>query len=213
MATATRDGTPSAVAKPRPLVGTRPLTPETLRVLQRVSFRHLDVALIVYIVAVSLLIGTVWLVAGLPYGRALDPVGGIVAALVMGLAGLACLPFGIWWSVKRWQRHGWVVGYFDHTATQLVHPTPEGAWLLSDHHALHRGHHLARPFRRRLFQHLATEADRLQVVIITDTRVRKLSDLYIADMPGLTLVNDTHRDVVRRRIYELRREPAPIFAP
>lgn len=210
MATATRDGTPPAVARPRPLVGTRPLTSETLRVLQRVSFRHLDVALIVYIVAVSLLIGTVWLVAGLPYRRALDPVAGVVAALVMGLAGLACLPFGIWWSVKRWQRQGWVVGYFDHTATQLVHPTPEGAWLLSDHHALHRGHHLAGPFRRRLFQHLAAEADRLQVVIITDTWVRKLADLYIADMPGLNFVNDTRRDVFRRRIYELRREPAPI---
>ena len=63
-----------------------------------------------------------------------------------------------------------------------------------------------------MFQHLAAEADRLQVVIITDTRVRKLADLYIADMPGLTLVNDTRRDVIRRHIYELRREPSPITA-
>lgn len=76
------------------------------------------------------------------------------------------------------------------------------------HHALHRGHHLAGPFRHRVFQHLAAEADRLQVVIITDTRVRKLADLYTADMPGLTLVNDTRRDIFRRHIYELRREPA-----
>lgn len=210
MATATSDPTPRVVARPRPLAGTEPLTPQTLRVLQWVSFKHLDVALILYIGAASLLIGTAWLVGGLPYGRPLDPIAGIVTALVMGIFGLACLPFGIWWSVQRWQRQDWVVGYFDDTATQLVHPTPEGAWQLSDHHALRRGHHLAGPFRRRVFQHLAAEADRLQVVIITDTRVRKLADLYIADMPGLTLVNDTRRDVIRRHIHELRREPSPI---
>ena len=213
MATANSDPTPSVVARPRPLAGTEPLTPDTLQVLQWVSFKHLDVALIYYIVAASILIGTVWLVGGLPYGRPLDPIAGIVAGLVMGVGGLACLPFGIWWSVQRWQRQGWVVGYFDDTATQLVHPTPEGAWQLSDHHTLRRGHHLARPFRRRVFQHLAAEADWHQVVIITDTRVRKLADLYIADMPGLTLVNDTRRDVIRRHIYELRREPSPITTP
>ena len=210
MATAT----PGPVApRPRRLPGTTPLTPETLRVLQWVSFRHFDIALILYITANSLLIGTLWLVRGLPYGQPLDPAGGTIAALVMFVAGLVCLPFGIWWSITRWQRQGWVVGYFDDTATQLVHLTPEGAWQLSDHHALHRGHHLAGPFRRRVFQHLAAEADRLQVVIITDTRVRKLADLYIADMPGLTLVNDTRRDVIGRHIYELRREPSPITAP
>lgn len=177
------------------------------------SFKHLDVALILYIGAASLLIGTAWLVRGLPYGRPLDPIAGIVAGVVMGVGGLACLPFGIWWSVQRWQRQGWVVGYFDDTGTQLVHPTPAGAWQLSDHHALRRGHHLAGPFRRRVFQHLAAEADRLQVVIITDTRVRKLADIYIADMPGLGLVDDTRRDVIRRHIYELRREPSLITTP
>lgn len=213
MATATPDPTPPAVARPRPLAGTKPLTPDTLPVLQWVSFKHLDVALILYIAAASILIGTAWLVSGLPYGRPLDPVAGIVAGLVMGIFGLACLPFGILWSVQRWQRQGWVVGYFDDTATQLVHPTPEGAWQLSDHHALRRGHHLAGPFRRRVFQHLAAEADRHQVVIITDTRVRKLADLYVADMPGLTLINDTRRDIIRRHIYALRREPSPITTP
>lgn len=212
MATATSDPPPRVVARPRPLAGTEPLTPETLRVLQWVSFKHLDVALILYIVAASLLIGTAWLVSGLPYGRPLNLVAGIVAGLVMGVLGLACLPFGIWWSVQRWQRQGWVVGYFDDTAIQLVHPTPEGAWRLSDHHALRRGHHLAGPFRRRVFEHLAAEADRHRIVVVTDTRARKLADLYIAEMPGLTLVNDTRRDVIRRPIYELRREPSPITA-
>jgi hypothetical protein len=205
MATAAPGTTPPP---PSPLPGTEPLTGQTLRALQWVSLRHLDLALVLYIVSVSLLVGTAWFLGGMPSGRWFDPVAGIVAGLLMGIAGLVCLPIGIWWSIKRWQRHGWVVGYFDHTATQLVHPTRQGAWQLSDHHALHRGHHLARPFRRRVFQHLAAEADRLQVVLVTDTRVRKLADLYIADMPGLTLVNDTRRDIIRRHIYELRRDPA-----
>jgi hypothetical protein len=198
---------------PSPLPGTKPLTAETLRLLQWVSLRHLDVALILYLASVSLVVGTAWFVGGPPLGRPFDPVAGIVAGLAMGITGLAGLPFGIRWSVQRWQRKGWVVGYFDNTAAQLVHPTPEGAWQLSDHHALHRGHRLAGPFRQRVFQHLAAEADRLQVVIITDTRVRKLADLHIADMPGLTLVNDTRRDMIRRHIYELRREPGPTIAP
>ncbi len=206
MATATPGPTPP---RPDPLPGTMPLNPETLRVLQWVSFRHFDVGLLVYIAAASLLIGTTWYVAGLPYGRPLDPTAGVAAGLIMGAAGLACLPFGIWWSIKRWQRQGWVVGYFDDTATQLVHPTPEGAWQLSDHHALRRGHRSAAPFRRRVFQHLAREADRHQIVIITDTRVRKLANLYLADLPGLTLVSDTRRDHLARRIIELRREPRP----
>lgn len=177
------------------------------------SFRHLDVALIIYLVADSLLVGTAWLVGGLAFGQPLNPIGGLLAGLVTGIAILAFLPFAIRWSVRRWQRQGWVVGYFDHTATQLVHPTPEGAWQLSDHHALHRGHRLAAPFRRRVFQHLAEEADRLHVAIITDTRVRKLANLYIADMPGLNLISDTRRDVIGRHIYDLRREPRAIPQP
>lgn len=206
MATANSAPTPP---RPLPLPGTEPLTPQTLRVLQWVSFRHLDVALILYLVAISVLVGTVWFVGGLAFGQPLNPTGGIVAGLVMGIAGLACLPFGIWWSVERWQRQGWVVGYFDRTATQLVHPTPEGAWQLSDHHAVHRGRRLAAPFRRRLFKHLAKEADRLQVAIVIDTRVRKLADLYVADMPGLAIVSETARDVIGRHIHVLRREPDP----
>jgi hypothetical protein len=125
------------------------------------------------------------------------------------LVPLALLPFGIRWSIRRWRRHGWVVGYFGDTATMLVHPTAEGAWMLSDHVAAHRGRGLATPFRRRVFHHLAEEADRLQVVIVLDTRVRKLCRLYLDDMPGLKLVNDTRRDFIARRVYDLRRDPAP----
>lgn len=195
--------------QPGPLPGTEPLTPDTIRLLGRLTLRQLDVGLLAYVVAAALLVGGLWLVGGLPYGLPLDPIGAAIATIVMFLVTLALLPFGIRWSIRRWRRHGWVVGYFDDTATLLVHPTPEGAWMLSDHVAAHRGRGLATPFRRRVFHHLADEADRLQAVILLDTRVRKLRRLYLDDMPGLKLVNDTRRDFIGRRIHDLRRDPAP----
>lgn len=194
--------------QPSPLSGTKPLTPQTMRLLGRLSLRQLDPGLLVYVVAVSLLVGGCWLVGGLPYGLPLQPVEGAIAAIVVFLVSLGLLPLGIRWSLRRWRRQGWVVGYFDDTATMLVHPTRDGAWMLSDHVAAKRGHGLATPFRRRVFQHLAGEADRLQVVIVTSTRVAKLCRLYLNDMPGLELVDDTRRDFIARRIYELRRDPS-----
>ena len=194
--------------QPSPLSGTEPLTPDTVRLLGRLSRRQLDPGLLAYVAAAALLVGGLWLVGGLPYGLPLDPMRAVIATVVVFLVPLALLPFGIRWSIRRWRRQGWVVGYFDATATMIVHPTPEGAWLLSDHVAAHRGRGFATPFRRRVFDHLASEADRLQVVIVTETRVPKLCRLYLDDMPGLKLVNDTRRDFIARRIYDLRREPA-----
>jgi hypothetical protein len=194
--------------QPLPLPGTEPLTPDTVRLLGRLSLRQLDPGLLAYVAAAALLVGGLWLVGGLPYGVPLDPMRAVMATVVVFLVPLALLPFGIRWSIRRWRRQGWVVGYFDDAATMIVHPTPEGAWLLSDHVAAHRGRGLATPFRRRVFGHLASEADRLQVVIVTETRVPRLCRLYLDDMPGLQLVNDTRRDFIARRIYDLRREAA-----
>lgn len=65
------------------------------------------------------------------------------------------------------------------------------------------------------FGHLASEADRLQVVIVTDTRVPKLCRLYLDDMPGLKLVSDTRRDFIALslnrpagHVFDVR--PAPV---
>jgi len=43
----------------------------------------------------------------------------------------------------RRRRQGWIVGYFTEDASQLVHPGPARAWVLSDHFARRRGHGLA----------------------------------------------------------------------
>lgn len=209
MAPAASNERPGLPPPPGPFPGTETLTPTTVRRLLWVSIRHLDPGLIVYIVGVSLLVAAFQLALGWLSRSALLVVDAIILGTTVFVLCLLAVPIGTLWSLHRWRQQGWVVGYFDDTATQLVHPTPDGAWQLSDHHALHRGRRSAAPFRRRLFQHLAAEADRHQVVIITDTRVRKLADLYLADMPGLTLVSDTRRDHIARRIIELRREPRP----
>jgi hypothetical protein len=200
-------------AQPSPLPGTEPLTPHNLRLLGRLALRHLDAGLLIYVVLMSLLLGVVWLIGGLPYGQPLNPAGAVIAAVVVFGVSLALLPLSIGWTVRGWARRSWVVGYFDATTTLLVHPTPDGEWLLSDHVTAQRGRGSARAFRRRVFQHLASEADRFGVVIVTETRVARLCQLYLDDLPGLTLVNQRRRDYVRRRIYDLRREPVATRDP
>ena len=199
--------------QPSPLPGTEPLTPHNLRLLGRLALRQMDVGLLIYVVLMSMFLGVVWLVGGLPYGQPLNPAGAIIAAALAFAASLVLLPISIGWTVRGWARRSWVVGYFDATTTLLVHPTRHGEWMLSDHLTAQRGHGLARAFRQRVFQHLASEADRLGVVIITETRVAKLCRLYLDDLPGLTVVDETRRDYIRRRIYELRREPAATRDP
>lgn len=121
---------------------------------------------------------------------------------------LLSVPFSFLWTLKQLRRQSWVVGYFDETGTLLVHADVDRFWEMSDHHAVQRGQQLARPFRRRVFRHLADEADRYRQVIVATTLVPKLASMYQADMPGLQVGDDRRRDPIGRRLYHLRREPA-----
>lgn len=140
-----------------------------------------------------------------------DPVA-FTGGAIAGLVGFAIF---VWWGLSPLvvrlvmltrARAGWLVGYFDETATQLVHPR-RGGWELSDHHAVVRGVGIAAPFRRRVFAHLAGEADRHQVAITMSTPVPKLAAIYQADMPGLRVIGT--RRTLFGKLYLLRRDPAP----
>lgn len=158
-----------------------------------VSFRHMDPALLLYIVGVSLLVAGFDLALGWLFSSRLLAVNAVVLGSAVFVASLLCVPVSTLWSLHRWKRQAWVVGYFDHTATQLVHPDGHGAWLLSDHHALRRGQGLAVAFRRSVFHHLANEADQAHVDMVTNTRVRKLARIY---MPSLVIEDDSRRDFI-----------------
>jgi hypothetical protein len=173
-----------------------------------VSFRHMDPALLLYIVGVSLLVAGFELAIGWLFSSRLLVANAVVLGSAVFVASLLCVPISTLWSLHRWKRQAWVVGYFDHTATQLVHPDGHGAWLLSDHHALRRGHGLAASFRRSVFHHLANEADQAHVDIVTNTRVRKLARTYMAEMACLVIEDDSRRDFIGRRLYDLRRRPS-----
>lgn len=201
-------GARSVSPQPGPLRGTEPLTPRSVRMLLSVSFRHMDPALFLYIVGVSLLVAGFQLMIGQLFSSRLPVGDAVVLGTAVFVMSLICVPISTLWSLHRWRRQAWVVGYFDHTATQLVHPDDHGAWLLSDHHALRRGHGLAARFRRSVFHHLANEADRAHIDIVTNTRVPKLAQRYMADMPGLVIENNSRRDFIGRRLYDLRRHPS-----
>ncbi len=196
------------VPRPGPLEGTEPLNARTRLKLLRLTVRHLDR----YSVAVllgAMLISTVtyaFLSSNMGNPRAPGQLA-IDSAIVLGVSVLFAFPIGQAVTIARWRRNsGWVVGYFDSTATLLVHPK-DGAWMLSDHMAEHKGRGLARPFRQKVFAHLAAEADRLGVPILTDTSVKALADLYVADLPGLKMIDQVSRDWRGRTSYNLRREP------
>lgn len=106
------------------------------------------------------------------------------------------------------RRRGWLVGYFTADASQLVHPNHAGAWILSDHFARRRGHGLAAAFRRRVFTHLAAEADRHQVVIVMETHAEKLAHIYTQDMPELRVV--AKRRTINGPTWSLQRDPQPV---
>lgn len=135
---------------------------------------------------------------------------GTIAAIVLvvfPLAGIALIAAVqlIANGGRRWR--GWLVGYFTDNATQLVHPDPSGRWILSDHFARRRGHGLAATFRRRVFAHLADEADRHQAVIVMDTHAQKLAQIYSHDMPGLRVVEQ--RRTINGHTWALQRDPYP----
>ena len=208
MAPAASTERPGLPPPPGPFPGTEALAPSTVRRLLWVSVCHLDPGLIVYIVGVSLLVAAFQLALGWLSRSALLVVDAIVLGTTVFVLCLLAVPTGTLWSLHRWRQQGWVVGYFDDTATQLVHPDDQGAWLLSDHHAFTRGRGLAAPFRRAVFHHLAKEADRFGVEIVTNTRARKLAGIYMDDMPGIAIEGESRRDHIGRRIYDLRRHSA-----
>lgn len=87
-------------------------------------------------------------------------------------------------TLRRWARHGWLVGYFTADASQLVHPE-DGAWVLSEHHARRRGRGHGAQLRAVVWPHLMGEADRLGAAIRMATKTPKLADQYRSEIPGL----------------------------
>ena len=126
----------------------------------------------------------------------------------LGVAFVFIVWFFLAGEIRGWARDGgWVVGYFTTQSSQLVHPE-DGDWVLTDHYTAHRGVGEAGPFRQRVFAHLAAEADLHRVEIRFDTKVPRLVEIYLRDMPGLELI-----DARRERfgtVYFLRRLPRPV---
>ena len=160
------------------------------------------------LVAVALALGST-LVADL-----MDAAEPVAVALLATPIGLVAFVFVVWIFLARefrsWRRGGgWVVGYFTAQSSQLVHPE-DGNWVLTDHYTAHRGVGEAGPFRQRVFAHLAAEADLHRVEIRFDTKVPRLVEIYLRDMPGLELI-DTRR-VGLGNVYSLRRLPRSMGA-
>lgn len=203
----------AAIPAPSPIAGLEPLTRRTFRRLAWLSLRNASASPSIMagigLIAFSLAIGSAF-IAG--QKGAADPIA--VAAIVTPV-GLVTFVFIVWFllacQIRGWARDGgWVVGYFTADSTQLVHPD-SGDWVLTDHYTAHRGKGEAGPFRRQVFAHLAAEADLHQVVIRFDTKVRRLADLYLRDMPGLELI-DTRRGRFTT-VYFLERTPRPFPSP
>lgn len=194
---------------PAPLAGTEPLTKANRRRMVAAARSRLlestPIKVFWSVLAAAVVAGAI----GFALLLHADPAA-FAGVAIAGMVGYAIF---LWWvlsplavrlKMRAMGRGGWLVGYFDQTATQLVHPR-RGGWELSDHHAVVQGVGIAAPFRRRVFTHLAAEADRHQVAITMDTRVLKLVAIYQADMPGLRLVG-IKRTLFGKR-YLLRRDP------
>ncbi len=194
---------------PEPLPGTQPLTSANRRRMVVVSRSRLLATGRAKAVWLGLAVAVVAGSIGFATLLHADPVA-FAGVAIAGLVGYAIV---LWWALSplivrlgMWAmaRAGWLVGYFDETATQLVHPR-RGAWELSDHHAVVQGAGLAASFRRRVFAHLAAQADRHRVAITMTTRVPKLAAIYEGDMPGLRVIGTSW--TVFGKLYLLRREP------
>lgn len=184
---------PPGPPPPGPLPGTEPLTTRNIRRLCLMTVLHLDPGVFGFMVFVAAVIGAFQLIGDVVVGRDPDVAEAAVWAASVFVFCLLSVPFSFLWTLKRLRMHGWVVGYFDETATLLVHAAADGSWEMSDHHAAKRGRQLARPFLERAFRHLAGEADRHRAVIVATTLVPKLASSYQADMPGLTVVDGATR--------------------
>lgn len=198
------------VPAPSPIAGLEPLTPRTFRRLAWLSLRNATASRSIMaglgLVAVALALGSA-LVADM-----MDAAEPVAVALLATPIGLVAFVLVVWFALAlkfwSWTRHGgWVVGYFTTQSSQLVHPE-EGDWVLTDHYTAHRGGGEAGPFRRRVFAHLAAEADLHRVEIRFDTKVPRLVEIYLRDMPGLEVI-DTRRERFGT-VYFLRRLPRPV---
>ncbi len=207
MAKPTPGSRPAVPPRPGPLPGTEPLTPANVRRLLVLTMLHLGPGIVLFMVSAAAVVGSGQLLGELAGGHPLNFRAAAIWTATFFALFLLSVPVSFRWSLQRFRKLGWLVGYFDQTATMLVHANADGDWEVSDHHAVKRGHRLARPFRERVFTHLAEEADRHRAVIVTTTLVPKLARSYQAEMPGLALTDDRHRDPLGRRLYQLRREP------
>lgn len=207
MAPPTPGTRPPVPPLPGQLSGTEPLTRRNIRRLLVMTVLHLDSGVFGVMVFVAAMIGGLQLIGDVAAGRPADAANAAGWAVTVLASCLISVPLSFMWSLRRLRSRGWLVGYFDQTATLLVHPSDQGAWDLTDHHATRRGRGLAQPFRERVFRHLAGEADGHHVVIIATTLVPKLARSYQTDMPGLAITGDRGRDPIGRRLYHLRREP------
>lgn len=191
---------------PSPLAGTAPLNPATYRLLVRLTLRDARHHAVAVWGVVGVEICTALLVGGFAWLQGEpDPLGGAaVWSLTMVAAMLPMTVVAQGLNFAGWARRGWLVGYFTDRSTQLVHPE-DGAWVLTDHLTRHPGKGQAGPFRRAVFSHLASEADRHRVAITMETTAPRLASLYMAEMPGLEIVG-TYRQY-GRTVQTLRREP------
>ena len=103
-------------------------------------------------------------------------------------------------TLRRWARHGWLVGYFTADASQLVHPE-DGAWVLSEHHARRRSRGYGAQLRAVVWPHLIGEADLHGVTVRMSTRVRNLADQYRMELPGVVV------DRAEAGVSHLKRNP------
>lgn len=196
---------PSSTPEPGPLAGTDGLSLHSAARLSGLMIRHhfghrfgwrRDSAAVWITVAVatSAVLVLAWpqdriIAVGLAVAAAAASMLMFMALIIIGLA------VSLWWGPR-----GTVLGYFDGTATQIVHC--HGArWVLDKHFAEHPGRGEATAFRKRVFTHIAAEADRHGATVAMSTRVLALCDHYLAEMPGLKVV------AANRGTWYLERSP------
>lgn len=189
----------SSPCSPAPIQGTRGLSPATGALLAALAVRYYFLGRAGRISWLIWGVAAMWALVVL--GVARSPRWAVVAGVAVLLLFVVLIPIGLlastWWSRCR---GGVVVGYFDDTATQLVRCRQE-RWSMGDHFAVHPGRGEATAFRRRIFAHVAGEADRHGATITMTTRVAKLRDRYLSELPGLHVVE------FRRGAWLLERTP------
>ena len=132
----------------------------------------------------------------------MDAAEPVAVALLATPIGLVAFVFVVWFFLARefrsWTREaaaGWSATSPRRAASSSTRRS--GDWVLTDHYTAHRGVGEAGPFRRQVFAHLAAEADLHRVEIRFDTKVPRLVEIYLRDMPGLELI-DTRRVEARQ---------------